>query len=90
MLAISQSDESFPLSKYINKPNIYNEGWVQQQEELFTVILNDVLEAAGSEPDTWPDEVFKEIVKSAFDLYQSDNFQIIRTRLLNVLAYNKF
>jgi len=90
MLSISQSEESFPLSKYINKPNIYNEDWMQQQGELFTVILNEVLEPAASGPDTWRDDVFKEMVKAAFDLYQADDFQMIRTRLVNVLASDKF
>ena len=62
---------------------------MQQQAELFTVILNEVLEPAAAGPDTLGDDVFKEMVKSAFDLYQADDFQMIRTRLVNVLASNQ-
>lgn len=76
----------FPLSKYITNPNIYNnERWVHQQEALFTVILNDVLEPASTGLDSlWSDDAFEGLVESAFDLYQSDEFHTIRTRLLNV------
>lgn len=85
MLGITKPTEAFPLSQLITDPNIYNnESWVQQQEELFTIILNEVLEPISSGPQWWSEPAFDGMVKLAFDLYQSDQFQTIRMRLLNV------
>jgi hypothetical protein len=85
MLTQSHLIETFPLSQYITEPNVYNGGWVQQQEQLFTVILNEVLQPTHSKADPWSDEELEGVLKLAFDLYQSGEFQTIRTRLINVL-----
>lgn len=85
MLSQSHSIEAFPLSQHITEPNVYNGAWVQQQEQLFAVILNEVLQSTHSKGDPWSDEEFEGVLKLAFDLYQSGEFQTIRTRLINVL-----
>lgn len=81
----SYSIKTFPLSQYITEPNVYNKAWVQQQEQLFAIILNEVLQSSSSKADAWSDEEFEGVLKLAFDLYQSGEFQTIRTRLINVL-----
>jgi hypothetical protein len=86
MLSQAHSIKTFPLSRYITEPNVYNGAWLQQQEQLFAVILNEVLQSTSSKADTWSDEEFEGVLKSAFDFYQSFEFQTIRTRLINVLS----
>jgi hypothetical protein len=88
MLKISKPDQLFPFSGYITNPNVYNhENWIQQQEELFTVILNEILEPALFIHGPWSDDALEAVLSAAFDLYQSDNFQTIRTRLFNVMKF---
>lgn len=74
---------SHPVSKHIAKSDLYNdEGWIGQQQRLFTLILNEVLGSENAKPDSWDEESVR---KTAFDFYQSDSFQLVVRRLKIVL-----
>ena len=73
---------SHPVSKHIAKADLYNdEGWIGQQQRLFTSILNEVLDSQNANPRPWDEESIR---KTAFDFYQADSFQLIVRRLKNV------
>ena len=71
-----------PVSKHIAKSDLYNdEAWIGHQQQLFTSILNEILEHEHAHPDPWDEECIR---KAAFDFYQEDHFQLIVRRLNNV------
>jgi hypothetical protein len=71
-----------PVSKHIVKSDLYNdEGWIGRQQQLFTSILNEVLESPNTAPDPWDEESVR---KTAFEFYQADSFQLIVRRLKSV------
>lgn len=75
-----------PLSKHILRPNLYNdEGWIKQQQTIFTSILNEVLARHESQSKIWHGEVAERVRSAAFQLYQTDEFQTVVRRLSSVL-----
>ena len=73
-----------PVSQHIAKSDLYNEeGWIGQQQRLFTSILNEVLESQNAKASPWDEESIR---KTAFDFYQADSFQLI-VRRLKIVPY---
>lgn len=75
---------NYPVSQHIAKSDLYNEeGWIGQQQRLFTSILNEVLESQNTKAGPWDEESIR---KTAFDFYQADSFQLI-VRRLRIVPY---
>src|SRR5437667_2195797 len=57
-----------PVSNHIAKSNLYNdESWIGQQQQLFTAILNEILESQSPRSSTWDDgDLLEQMRKTAF------------------------
>jgi hypothetical protein len=76
-----------PISENVIKSNLYDdENWIQQQQELFTSILNETLETVTSRSTFWDDQDLERIRASSFQYYQSNSFQSIVQRLNSVFS----
>ena len=74
-----------PISKHIIKSNLYNdEGWIGQQQQLFVAILNDILESQQCKTTLWKVDALENARASAFEYYQTQDFQNI-VKLLNTV-----
>jgi len=71
-----------PISEHVVKSNLYDdENWIGQQQELFTPILNEILETETSRVTSWDDQALEMARVSSFEYYQSNSFQSIVHRL---------
>lgn len=74
-----------PISENVIKSNLYDdENWIVQQQELFTSILNEILETETSHLASWDDQNLERIRAASFQYYQSNSFQSIVQRLNSV------
>ena len=74
-----------PISENVIKSNLYDdENWIQQQQELFTSILNETFETETSRSASWDDQNLERIRVVSFQYYQSNSFQSIVQRLNSV------
>jgi hypothetical protein len=77
-----------PISKYALPTNLYgDETWIYRQQQLFTPILNEVLESHNSRSNVRGTTLLENFRKAAFDYYHSDKFQTI-VRPLNFVPSN--
>jgi len=76
-----------PISEHVIKSNLYdNENWIGQQQELFTSILNEILETETSQAASWDDQALERARIASFEYYQSNSFQSIVHRLSSVFS----
>jgi hypothetical protein len=74
-----------PISEHVVKSNLYDdENWIGQQQELFTSILNEILETETSQAASWDDQALERARTASFEYYQSNSFQSIVHRLSSV------
>jgi hypothetical protein len=73
-----------PISKHVLKSNLYSgENWIEQQQKVFTSVLNEVLESHDLTSKAWKDDI-ETIRATAFDYYQGETFQNTARRLSTV------
>jgi hypothetical protein len=76
-----------PISEHVVKSNLYDdENWIGQQQELFTSILNEILETETSQAAAWDDQALERARTASFEYYQSNSFQSIVHRLSSVTS----
>jgi len=74
-----------PISEHVVKSNLYDdENWIGQQQELFTSILNEILETETSQAASWDEQALERARPASFEYYQSNSFQSIVHRLSSV------
>lgn len=74
-----------PISEKVVKSNLYDdENWIAQQQELFTAILNEMLETETCRSVPWDGPVLERIRVASFQYYQNNTFQSIVRRLRSV------
>jgi hypothetical protein len=83
-IRISTPLDQHPISRHILKSNLYDdESWIDQQQQLFTTILNRTFAQYGK-ASSWGDEEAEGIKAVAFQYYQSELLQSTVPRLRSV------
>ena len=86
---VSNLRKEHPISKHITKSNLYNyEGWIEQQEAVFTSVLNGIIGPSDWRKDDWEEDMWEDVRELAFLTYQTASFQTISSRIERVSFIN--
>ena len=87
-VGLSNLRKEHPISKHITKSNLYNyEGWIEQQEAVFTSVLNGIIGPSDWRKDDWEEDMWEDVRELAFLTYQTASFQTVSSRIERVIFH---